>query len=132
MAPRPYPKEAQWGDRAGIMSWDSKGSSMLTPRQREKEEHPVASCPASAAVLAVSFDPKAAAMETRHWRFTETSLQEGAGPCSGPSIRIKEASWVVRSPLGLSPKKGGGTATHKGSTTGLAEGWGGCWRDFSS
>lgn len=30
---------------------------------------------------------------------------------------------MVRSPPGLSPNRGGGTATHRGSMIGLAEGW---------
>lgn len=40
----------------------------------------------------VSFDPTPTAVENSHWRCAEISLQEGAGPYSGPSIGMGEPS----------------------------------------
>lgn len=85
LAPILYPEQAQWGDRAGIRSWDSKGSSMLTPRQGEKEEHPVASCPASAAMLA----PFPLIPHQQQWKPATGDSQRphskrGQGPAPGP------------------------------------------------
>lgn len=69
------------------MGWDPKGSSMLTPRQREKEEHPVVSCSASAAVLV----PFLLIPHQQQWKTATGDAQRfhsrrGHGPALGPQL----------------------------------------------